>query len=108
VAPPDPNAVPRRNLVLGALPAAEFDRLAADLELVHLARDVDLELPNEEIEYVYFPTSGIASIVALGVDGESVDTTMVGREGMTDWLSSWARARCPFGRWSRCPSQASV
>jgi CRP-like cAMP-binding protein len=74
---------PRRNVVLGALPAAEFDRLAPDLEFVRLALGTDLELPNEDIEYVYFPTSGIASIVAMGMDGESVDTTMVGREGMT-------------------------
>lgn len=81
--PTDPNAVPRRNLLLGSLPAAEFDRVAGDLELVHLARNTDLEVANENIEYVYFPTSGIASIVALGEDGESVDTTMVGREGMT-------------------------
>lgn len=74
---------PRRNVLLGALPTAEFDRLAPDLEFVSLARNTDLDLPNEKIEYVYFPTSGIASIVAMGEDGELVDTTMVGREGMT-------------------------
>ncbi len=42
-----------------------------------------LDRPNEEIEYVYFPTYGIASIIALGEEGEAVDTTLVGREGMT-------------------------
>lgn len=76
-------AMARRNGVLGALPAAELDRLAPDLDFVHLAREVDLEVANQEIEHVYFPTSGIASLVALGEDGELVDTTMVGREGMT-------------------------
>lgn len=35
------------------------------------------------MKYAYFPTSGIASIVALGEDGDSVDTAMIGREGMT-------------------------
>jgi CRP-like cAMP-binding protein len=74
---------PRRNVLLGSLPEHEFARLAGDLEFVRLPREFDLELPNEDIEYVYFPTSGIASIVAMGIDGESVDTTMVGREGMT-------------------------
>ena len=43
----------------------------------------ELDGPNEEIEHVYFPIAGMASIVAEGEDGESVDTTMVGREGMT-------------------------
>lgn len=74
---------PRSNLVLAALPRAEVDRLAPGLEHVRLDRGFDLELPNEEIEDVYFPTSGIASIVAVGEAGELVDTTMVGREGMT-------------------------
>jgi CRP-like cAMP-binding protein len=73
----------RRNVLLGSLPSVEFNRIAGDLERVRLPRGTTLEVPNEEIEYVYFPTSGIASIVALGEDGEMVDTTMVGREGMT-------------------------
>lgn len=79
----DPTADPRQNVLLGSLPPAEFDRLARDLTFVRLARGSGLDMPNEDIEFVYFPTSGIASIVALGIDGESVDTTMVGREGMT-------------------------
>ena len=73
----------RRNTVLGSLPADELARLTRALEPVALPRPTELDRPNEEIEFVYFPTSGMASIVALGEDGESVDTTMVGREGMT-------------------------
>ncbi len=73
----------RRNLLLGGLPDAEYGRLAPDLEPVALPRPTELDRPDEEIEYVYFPMSGMASIVALGENGESVDTTMVGREGMT-------------------------
>ncbi|HET7520618.1 MAG TPA: Crp/Fnr family transcriptional regulator, partial [Candidatus Limnocylindria bacterium] len=33
--------------------------------------------------HVYFPTSGVASIVAIGEGGETVDTAIIGREGMT-------------------------
>jgi CRP-like cAMP-binding protein len=79
----EPDLDPRQNFVLGALPATEFARIAPALEPVRLPRSAELETPNEEIEHVYFPTSGMASIVALGENGESVDTTMVGREGMT-------------------------
>jgi CRP-like cAMP-binding protein len=53
------------------------------MELVALPRPTELDPPDTEIEFVYFPISGLASIVALGSNGESVDTTMVGREGMT-------------------------
>jgi CRP-like cAMP-binding protein len=35
------------------------------------------------VGFVYFPTSGIASIVAIDEGGETVDTAMIGREGMT-------------------------
>ena len=73
----------RRNVLLRLLPAAELERLAEHLEPVRLPRGTDLDVPNEEINHVYFPTSGIASILAEGEKGESVDTTMVGREGMT-------------------------
>jgi len=73
----------RRNVLLAALPEGQLARLHGALEPVALPRPTVLESPNEEIEFVYFPTTGIASIVALGDGGESVDTTMVGREGMT-------------------------
>jgi CRP-like cAMP-binding protein len=71
------------NALLAGLPDDEFDRLAPLLEPVRLARPTELDLPNEEIKFVYFPTGGMASIVALGEGGESVDTAMIGREGMT-------------------------
>ena len=54
-----------------------------ELEPVSLPRPTELEGANEEIEFVYFPTHGIASIVALDEGGETVDTAMIGREGMT-------------------------
>lgn len=74
---------PRGNHLLAALPKRERDRLARSLEPVRLPRPTELEAANEQVEFVYFPTSGIASIVAIGEGGESVDTAMIGREGMT-------------------------
>ncbi|MBA3687699.1 MAG: Crp/Fnr family transcriptional regulator [Chloroflexi bacterium] len=74
---------PRVNHLLRGLTDEEFDRIHAALEPVRLERSAELESPNEAIEFVYFPTSGVASIVALEEGGESVDTAMIGREGMT-------------------------
>lgn len=74
---------PRGNTILGALGAVAFGRLAPDLVRVDLPRDVVLEEAHEEITHVYFPVAGVASIVAVGAQGESVDTAMIGREGMT-------------------------
>lgn len=72
-----------RNTLLRTLPAEELARLAPQLQPVSLPRGADLDLADTEIEFVYFPTSGIASILAMGPNGESVDTTMIGPEGMT-------------------------
>ena len=76
-------ANPLRNVLLASLPGDELARVARDLEAVVLPRSTELEGHDTEIEFVYFPTSGVASIVAIGSEGETVDTTMIGREGMT-------------------------
>jgi CRP-like cAMP-binding protein len=81
--PGPPSLDPRANHLLRALADDEFDRIGADLEPVRLPRSTELEAPNEPIEFVYFPTSGVASIMAIDESGESVDTAMIGREGMT-------------------------
>ena len=74
---------PRQNHLLRGLPDTEYRRLRPSLEAVHLPRPTELEAANEPVRSVYFPTSGVASIVAIDEGGESVDTAMVGREGMT-------------------------
>src|SRR4026209_1338786 len=81
--PQDHQAPPRVNTILGALPARYFDRSEPDLEPVTLRRGVVLEEPNSPIDFVYFPVAGLAVMSPLGAEGEAVDTTMVGREGMT-------------------------
>ena len=74
---------PRANTILGALPGAEYAHIRPRLEHVELPRGIVLEQVHEAIENVYFPIDGVASILAVGENGESVDTTMIGREGMT-------------------------
>jgi CRP-like cAMP-binding protein len=78
-----PDVDPRQNYLLRGLSDAEYRRLLPSLEPVRLPRPTELEAANEPVRFVYFPTSGVASIVAIDEGGESVDTAMVGREGMT-------------------------
>lgn len=73
----------RANHLLRAIPDEEFEAIVPLLEAVRLPRSAELEAANEAIKFVYFPTSGVASIVAVEEDGDSVDTAMIGREGMT-------------------------
>lgn len=85
----------QRNVLLAALPAEQLGRLAGNMEPVALERGTVLEEPHAEIKNVYFPTAGVASIVALGDDGTSVDTTMVGRDGMTGLAVFLGTGRMP-------------
>ena len=78
-----PDVDPRTNRLLGRLSDGAFDRIRSALEPVRLPRSTELEGANEEVRFVYFPTSGTASIVAIDEGGASVDTAMIGREGMT-------------------------
>jgi CRP-like cAMP-binding protein len=74
---------PLGNHLLAALSDEELNRILPALEPVSLARPTELEGANEPIEFVYFPTNGLASIVAIDEGGDTVDTAMIGREGMT-------------------------
>ena len=70
-----------RNLILAQLPDAEYETLAKFLVPVELPLEMRLSEPNEPIEYVYFPNSGLISTDALTEKGESVEVGVIGREG---------------------------
>jgi CRP-like cAMP-binding protein len=36
---------------------------------------------HKQVEYAYFPTSGICSVIAEGADGVQIETGLIGREG---------------------------
>jgi CRP-like cAMP-binding protein len=87
---------PRANRLLRALSDAELERMRPALEPVHLPRPTELEAANEDIGFVYFPTTGVASIVAIDESGESVDTAMIGKEGMTGLAVFLGTRRSPL------------
>ncbi len=74
-----PDVDPRGNYLLRGLSDSEYGHLRPSLEPVRLPRPTELEAANEPVRFVYFPTSGVASIVATDEGGESVDTAMIGR-----------------------------
>lgn len=71
-----------QNRLLSALPSSEYDRLLPYLEPVSLANKRIIYAPNEPIKYVYFPNSGVVSLVNLTEDGGTVEAATVGNEGM--------------------------
>ena len=76
--PPADNA----NLLLAALPVAEYQRIARSLELVPLKLKTLIHRAGEPIDQVYFPGGGFCSILAVLKDGAMVEVATIGREGM--------------------------
>ena len=77
-----PHLRPHNHLLL-SLSAADFALLQPDLETVTLALRLRLELPNKPIAHVYFPESGIVSVVALTHSREQIEAGFFGWEGMS-------------------------
>ena len=75
------------NRLLAALPPADFDLLAPELETVVLDQDAILSRAGDQIEHVFFPNSGAISLMIDMANGQTVATAAVGREGAVGILS---------------------
>jgi CRP-like cAMP-binding protein len=73
---------PGRNRLLAALPRREQDRLLPHLEPVALSFEEILYQPDDLIRHVYFPTSGMISLLLALEDGSVAEVGRVGNEGM--------------------------
>jgi CRP-like cAMP-binding protein len=69
------------NMILAALPPREHRYLRRHLEFVPLRSGHILWEPNQPIESVYFPNSGMVSFVVVMRNGATVEVGMTGREG---------------------------
>ena len=74
--------LPQHNHLIGALPPAVFDQLAAGLERVPMKLGQVLYEPGLQLRHAYFPTTAVVSLHYTTVSGASAETTGVGREGM--------------------------
>lgn len=73
---------PGANRLLAALPAADAERLRPHLEDVPLERHQVLYEPNSAITRAYFPQVGVISLLTVLSNGPSVETAVIGREGV--------------------------
>lgn len=76
--PPDP----KLNRILASLPAKDYERLQAELELVEMPLGWTMSESGDHVNYLHFPTSGIVSLIYSLEDGSSSETALVGNEGL--------------------------
>jgi CRP-like cAMP-binding protein len=72
----------RFNRFLATLPPQDFSVLAPHLWTSRLERGMMLHDVGEEIGQVYFPHSGMVSLVAVMQNGATVETAALGRSGV--------------------------
>jgi CRP-like cAMP-binding protein len=75
------------NRLLAALPAADLDLLTPHFQKVSFEPDAILVRSGDELDRIYFPHSGAIAFMLDMPDGQSVATTLIGREGALASLS---------------------
>jgi CRP-like cAMP-binding protein len=71
-----------KNGILSGLPPSDLEDLLQRMERCALDRRQILVEANEPIRHVYFPVSGVISLVIGTVNGATLEIAMVGNEGV--------------------------
>ena len=85
---------PKHNRILSALPEVEYQRIAPYLEPVQLSLNQTLHEPQQECKSVYFPTTGIVSLVSVMKNKSTTEIGLIGREGMVGILQLLGEGFC--------------
>jgi len=70
------------NRLLAMLPRDDLERLIPSITVVSLEQGLVLNEPGEEPERIWFPHTGMISLLAVMTDGKAVETATVGPEGV--------------------------
>jgi CRP-like cAMP-binding protein len=72
-----------RNRLLRALPERALVHVLPDLDFVECKREEVLIDADSTLDHIYFPDSGVISIVGVYPDGSIIEMATIGREGST-------------------------
>ena len=70
-----------RNRLLDALSDADYDLLAEHLRPQEMKLHDVLYEAEDEVDTVWFPETGMASVISVMLDGDMIETAVIGREG---------------------------
>jgi CRP-like cAMP-binding protein len=75
-----PSNWPRNRLLL-ALPTRDLKRILPELECIACEREQVLLDADSSLDHVFFPDSGVVSVLAVYADGSTIEMATIGREG---------------------------
>jgi CRP-like cAMP-binding protein len=76
------------NRLLDALPQNIFAALQPHLKAINLEFGNVVAEPGRTVEHVYFPHTGVVSLVVDMDEGDMIETAMVGRDGVANGTSA--------------------
>src|SRR5471032_3355364 len=72
-----------QNRLLLALASSNLKQLMPELEHIRCQREQVLMDADSSLDHVFFPNSGVVSVVAVYADGSIIEMATIGREGCT-------------------------
>jgi CRP-like cAMP-binding protein len=73
---------PKENLLLAAMPEADYELLLPSLEYVPMPLGQAVYESGQTQGYVYFPTNSIVSLLYVLADGATAEIAVTGKEGL--------------------------
>jgi len=95
-----------RNHILAALPPGDYRRIVSKLEPVSFRKRQPLHDPDKPISHVYFPRTGVASIVARMSEGGTIEVATIGNEGMVGLSAYLGNGRSSMEVFVQVPGEA--
>jgi hypothetical protein len=77
------NSYSPRNRLLLAVPTRHLKELMADLEFIPCQCEQILLDADSSLDHIFFPESGVVSVVAVYADGNIIEMATIGWEGCT-------------------------
>lgn len=96
-----------RNRLLLALPSGNLKRIAPDLEQIRCQREQVLIDADSSLDHIYFPDSGVVSIVAVYADGSIIEMATIGREGCTGFQAVFGAKKSSVRLFVQIPGNAA-
>jgi CRP-like cAMP-binding protein len=101
-----PSTWPRNRLLL-ALPPRNLNQLLPALDHVECKRQHVLIDADRALDSVYFPDSGVVSVVAVYPDGSIIEMATIGREGSTGFQAVFGARVSSAGLLVQLPGTAA-
>jgi CRP-like cAMP-binding protein len=86
---------PEQNHIPRDLPEKQYRRIADHIEPVNLDHGKIIYEVDQPIDYAYFPSRAMVSLVTLMEDGKIVEVGLVGRDGMTGFVGLMGQPTSP-------------